>query len=177
MAVARAFPAVARDPIGAPDPAGGEHGGLRLEHAEAPALAVVAECADDAGAVAEERDDRELHVDVEATVDAVVLERPDHLEARAIADVREARVLVPAEVALEDAAVRGPVEERAPRLELAHAVGRFFRVQFGHPPVVDVLAAAHRVGEVHLPAVSIVDVGERGRHAAFRHHGVRLAEE
>ena len=110
-------------------------------------------------------------------MDAVVLERADHLEARAIADVREARVLVTAEVALEDAAVRGPVEERAPRLELAHAVRRFPRVQLGHPPVVDVLAAAHRVGEVHLPAVAIVDVGERRRHAAFGHDGVRLAEE
>ena len=50
-------------------------------------------------------------------------------------------------------------------------------MQFGHPPVVDVLAAAHRVGEVHAPAVAVVDVGERRRHAAFRHHRVRLAEE
>ena len=50
-------------------------------------------------------------------------------------------------------------------------------VQLGHPPVVDVLPAAHRVGEVHLPAVAIVDVGERGSDAAFRHDGVRLPEK
>ena len=128
-------------------------------------------------AVAQERDDRELHVDVEAAVDAVVLQRPDHLEARAIADVREARILVAAEVALEDAAVRRAIEERAPGLELADAIRRFPGVQLGHPPVVDVLAAAHRVGEMHLPAVAVVDVGERRRDAAFRHDGVRLAEK
>ena len=125
----------------------------------------------------EERDDGELHVDVEAAVDAVVLKRPDHLEARAIADVRQARILVAAEIALEDPAIGGAVEERAPGLELADAVRRFPRVQFGHPPVVDVLPAAHRVGEMDLPAVAVVDVGERRRDAAFRHHGVRLAEE
>ena len=93
----------------------------------------------------------------------------------AVADVGQPRVAVAAEVALQDAAVRRPVEHRAPGLELAHAVGRFLGVQLGHAPVVDVLAAAHRVGEVHLPAVAIVDVGQRGRHAAFGHDRVRLA--
>ena len=128
-------------------------------------------------AVGEQRDDGELHVDVEAAVDAVVLQRADHLQAGAIADVREARIPVAAEIALQDSAVGGAVEERAPGLELADAVRRFLRVQLRHPPVVDVLAAAHRVGEVHLPAVAVVDVGERRRDAAFRHHGVRLAEQ
>ena len=50
-------------------------------------------------------------------------------------------------------------------------------MQLGHAPVVDVLAAAHRVGEVHLPAVAVVDVGERRGDAAFGHDGVRLAEQ
>ena len=69
------------------------------------------------------------------------------------------------------------IEDRAPRFELADAVGRFLRVQLGHAPVVDVLAAAHRVGEVDLPVVAVVDVGERGGDAAFGHHRVRLAEQ
>jgi hypothetical protein len=64
-----------------------------------------------------------------------------------------------------------------PRLELAHAIRRLLRVQLRHPPAVDVLAAAHRVGEVDLPVVAIVHVGERGRDAAFGHHRVRLPEE
>ena len=110
-------------------------------------------------------------------VDAVILQRADHLEAGAIADVRETRILVAAEVALENPAVRGAIEDRAPGLQLADAIGRFLGVQLGHPPVVDVLAAAHRVGEVHLPAVAVVDVGERRRDAAFGHDGVRLAEK
>jgi len=50
-------------------------------------------------------------------------------------------------------------------------------VQLGHAPVVDILAAAHGVGEVHFPAIALVDVGERRRDSALGHHGVRLAEE
>ena len=83
-------------------------------------------------------------------MDCMILERTDHLEARAVAHVREARILVAAEVALKDPAVGGAVEQRAPRLELAHASRRLLRVQLGHPPVVEVLAAAHGVAEVHL---------------------------
>ena len=95
---------------------------------------------------------------VDALVDAVVLQRADHLQAGAVADVRQPRIAVAAEVALQDAAVLRAVEDRAPGLQLAHAVGRLLGVQLGHAPVVEVLAAAHRVGEVDLPAVAIVDV-------------------
>ena len=118
-----------------------------------------------------------LHVDLDALVDAVVLQRADHLQAGAIADVGEARVAVAAEVALQDAAVLGAIEDRAPGLELAHAIGRLLGVQLGHAPVVEVLAAAHRVGEVDLPAVAVVDVGHRRRHAALGHDRVGLAEQ
>ena len=89
---------------------------------------------------------------------AVILQRADQLEAGAVADVREPRIAMAAEVALVDAAVRRAIEHRAPGFELAHAVGRFLGVQLGHAPVVDVLAAAHRVGEVHLPVVAVVVV-------------------
>ena len=71
----------------------------------------------------------------------------------------------------------GAVEERAPRLQLPHPVRRFLRVQLGHAPVVDVLAAAHGVGEVDLPAVAVVHVSQRRRDAALGHDGVRLAEQ
>ena len=110
-------------------------------------------------------------------MDAVILQRADHLEAGAVADVREPRIAVAAEVALQDPAVRRAVEDRAPGFELAHAIRRFLGVQLGHAPVVDVLPAAHRVGEVHLPAVAVVDVGERRGDAAFGHDRVRLAEQ
>ena len=177
VAVAGAFPAVARDLVGAAAPPVASTTARRAEHLEPPALALVAEDAGDAAAVLEQRHDRELHVDVDAAVDAVILQRADHLEAGAIADVREPRIAMAAEVALEDPAVLRAVEDRAPGLELADAIRRLLRVQLGHAPVVHVLAAAHRVGEVHLPAVAVVDVGERRRDAPFGHDRVRLAEQ
>ena len=172
-----AFPAVARDAIRAADATRRQDHCASLEHAEAAALAIVAERPDDARALVQEGDDRELHVDVEAAVNPVILKRPDQLEAGAIADVREAWIFVAAKIALQDAAIRRAIEERAPGLELAHAIGRFPGVELGHPPVVDVLAAAHGVGEVHLPAVAVVDVGKRRRDAAFGHDRVRLPEK
>ena len=177
VAVPGALPAVAGDAVGAPDPSGREHDRLGAEGLETAALALVAEGAGDASAVEQQRDHGEFHVHVEAVMDAVILQRADHLEAGAVADVRQARVLVAAEVALQDAAVSGAIEDRAPRLELTHPIRRLPGVQLRHPPVVHVLAAAHGVGEVHLPAVALVDVRERRRDAAFGHHRMRLAQQ
>ena len=59
----------------------------------------------------------------------MVLQRANQLEAGAIADVRQARIAVAAEVALVDAAVRRAIEHRAPAFELAHAIGRFLGVE------------------------------------------------
>ena len=177
MTVAGVLPAVARDLVGAADSAGREDDGLGAEDNETSPLAIVAERADDALSLLQQRQDRALHVHVDALVNSVILQRADHFESRAIADVREPRILMAAEVALQNAAVIRPVEDGAPRFELAHAIGRFLCVQLSHPPIVDVLAAAHRIGEVHPPVVAIVDVRQRGRDSAFRHHGVRFAEE
>ena len=116
-----------------------------------------------------------MHVD--PLVDAVVLQGTNHLQAGPIAHVSQPRIAMSAEVALQDAAVLCSIEERSPSLELAHAVGRFLGVQLGHAPVVDVLPAAHGVGEMDLPAVAFVDVGEGRRDAALGHHGVRLPEQ
>ena len=107
----------------------------------------------------------------------VLLERADHLEPGAVADVGEARVAVAAEVALGDQAVLGAVEERAPLLQLEHAVRRLHGVQLRHAPVVQHLAAAHGVAEVDLPVVLLPDVAHGRRDAALGHHGVGLAEE
>ena len=107
----------------------------------------------------------------------VLLERADHLEPRPVADVGEARVAVAAEVALRDESVLGPVEEGAPLFQLEHPVGRLHRVQLRHAPVVEHLAAAHRVAEVDLPVVFLPDIAHGRRDAAFGHHGVGLAEE
>ena len=162
---------------GAADAAGRQHHGLGLEELEAAAFAFVAERAGDAVAVFEQREDGALHVEVDALMDAVILQRADHLESRAIADVREARIAMAAEIALQDAAVLGAVEERAPGFEFAHAVGRFLGVEFGHARIVQILSAAHGVGEMDAPVVAVVDIAHGGRDAAFRHHGVGFAEQ
>ena len=50
-------------------------------------------------------------------------------------------------------------------------------MQLRHAPVVDVLAAAHGVGEVDLPVIALVHVGQRRGDAALGHDGVRLAQQ
>ena len=118
-----------------------------------------------------------FHVDVDALVHGVLLEDADHLEAGAVADVREPRVAMTAEVALEDEAILRAIEEGAPLLELEHAVRGLLRVQLRHPPVAQQLAAAHGVAEVDLPVVLLPHVPEGRGDAALGHHRVRLAEE
>ena len=95
----------------------------------------------------------------------------------AVADVREPRITVAAKIALEDFPVLRAVKNRAPGFEFVNAFRGFLRVQLGHAPVVDVLAAAHRVGEMNAPVVAVVHVAHRRRHAALGHDGVRLAEQ
>ena len=84
---------------------------------------------------------------------------------------------MPAEIPLQNAAVLGSIEDRAPGFELTHPVRRFLRVELRHPPIIDVLTAAHRVGEMDFPVVAIVDVGQRCGDSALRHHGVRFAQQ
>ena len=97
---------------------------LQRNTTKRPVSRQYAEHAGDPVAVLEQLERGALHVEVDALVDAVVLQRADQLEAGAIADVREARIAVAAEVALADQAVLGAVEDRAPLLELAHALRR-----------------------------------------------------
>ena len=109
--------------------------------------------------------------------DDLLLKGTDHLQAGAVADVSEARVLMATEVALADLAVGGAVEQGAVGLEFPDALRGFLRVQLGHAVLVQELAAAHGVAEVHAPAVVLVDVRHGGSNATLGHDGMRLAEE
>ena len=80
-------------------------------------------------------------------------------------------------MSLQNSAVFCAIKNGAPRFELAHAIGRFFRVQLGHAPLVDILAAAHGIGEVHFPIVAFIDIGQRRRNSTFGHHRVRFAQK
>src|SRR5262249_48506065 len=150
---------------------------FRLEHDDAATLAPVADGAAHAVAVLEQARDGAFHVDVDALMDAVVLQRADHLEPGSIADVGEPRVAMAAEVTLENATVLGAIEERAPTLQLEHALGRLLRMQLRHAPVVEHLPPAEGGGEVPLPVAPRPHVAERGGDAALGHHRVSLTEQ
>src|SRR6476660_9947275 len=89
----------------------------------------------------------------------------------------EARIAMTAKIALKNSTIRSTIEDRPPAFQFADAFGRFLGMQFSHAPVVDVLAAAHRVGKVHLPIVALIDVGEGRGHAPLGHNRMRLAEQ
>ena len=188
--VAGVLPGVGRDLERLADAAGGQHHRGRLEQHEPPGVPEVPERAGDPIAVLDQLGDRGLGEDLDHRLrvaeldrvlllqrDHLLLQGPDHLQAGPVTDVRQPRVGVPAEVPLADLAVLGPVEHGAPRLELPDPVRGLLGVQFGHPPVVEELAAAHRVAEVDLPVVVRVHVAHGGGAAALGHHRVRLAEQ
>src|SRR5207247_1893227 len=79
--------------------------------------------------------------------------------------------------ARRDTALPGAVENGAPAFQLEHALRRFAGVELSRAPVVEQLAALHRVREVDLPRVLIGDVVHGRRDSAFGHDGVCLAEQ
>src|SRR5262249_28192160 len=99
-AVARALPRVRGELPRLSDAAAGEHHRLGLEDHEPPRFAPVAESTADAIAVLEEPLDIALHEDRDALVHRVLLQRADHLETGAVANVSEPSVTMPTEVAL-----------------------------------------------------------------------------
>jgi hypothetical protein len=111
-----------------------------------------------------------MHSD--ALMNTVILKRPDHLQARAIADVSQSWIFVSAEVSLQDLSIFSSIEDRAPCFQFANAGRGFFSMELRHTPIVDVLAAAHRIGEMDFPVISAVCGAQRGGNAAFSHHGV-----
>jgi hypothetical protein len=110
-------------------------------------------------------------------MDSVILQGANHLEAGAVTHMGQTRIAMPAEVALQYPSVVRSVKERAPRLEFADTIWRFFGVKLSHAPVVQILTASHGVGEMDPPVIAVIDVGERGCDTAFGHHSVRLAEQ
>ena len=79
---------------------------------------------------------------------------------------------VAAEAALVDLALGGAVERQAHVLEVEDGVDRLLRQDLGGVLVDEVVAALDGVEGVPLPVV-VLDVGERGGHAALGRAGVR----
>src|SRR5262245_27903010 len=89
----------------------------------------------------------------------------------------EPRITMSTEISLENAAVLCAIKNGAPGFELAHPIGGFLRVQFSQAPLVDVLTAAHRIGEMHLPVVAFIDVSQGRCDSALRHYRVRFTKK
>ena len=158
VAIGSVLPRVRRDFPTTTDATGRQHNGLGAEDDEAAAFALVTETAGDAFAVFQQPANCAFHMHVEALMHAFVLQRADHLQARAVTDMGQPRVGVSAEIALQHPAVLGPIEHRAPLFQFADAVRRLLRVKLRHPPLVQKLSAFHRVAEVDFPVIARVDV-------------------
>ena len=116
-------------------------------------------------------------MDLHAGVYPVILERTNHFEASAVPNVCQAGVAMTAEVSLKNPAILRTVKKCAPCLQFAHTIRRLPGMQFGHTEIVEVLAATHCVGEMNLPVVTVIDVGESRGDSAFSHHRVGFAEQ
>src|SRR5580704_3812368 len=88
VTVASVFPTVAGNFVRPSNSASGQHHRFSAENPEPSAFAFITKSSDDAVAVFEKRKNGVLHIDVDALVHAVILQSPDHLQARAIAHVR-----------------------------------------------------------------------------------------
>ena len=143
----------------------------------ATAFAVIAKHAGNAPTSGEQRNHRHLHEHFHALVNAVILQCANQLKAGSVTNVREARIAVATEVALQDLAFLGAVKDGAPGFEFQYARGRFLGMVFNHDWVVQVLATAHGVCEVNFPVVAVINVAHGCGHAALGHHGVGLTKE
>src|ERR671921_2365505 len=144
---------------------------------ELAVLTCVGQGADDPSFLLEELGDGRLHVDLRVGGEDLPLHGPDELEPCPVADVAEAAVGMAAEGTLGDPALRRPVEECPPLLELVDPVWGLFGEGLDHPPVIEELAAPHGVDKVLAPGVVGVDVPDRGRDTALGHDGVGLAQQ
>src|SRR5207247_9610771 len=124
VTIASEFPTIARDFVGAADAAGRKDDRFGAENLEASALALIAESADYSVAIFQQGKNRMFHVDIDSLMNPVILKRADHFQAGAIADMRETRIFVTAELPLHTPAVLSPIENRTPRFKPSPALRR-----------------------------------------------------
>ena len=82
-----------------------------------------------------------------------------------------------AKISLQNAPVFRAIEHRAPGFELAHAIGRFFCVQLRHPPLLTYCPPRMVSAKCTFQLSRSSTLRERGGDPAFRHHGVRFAQQ
>jgi hypothetical protein len=110
-------------------------------------------------------------------MDSMVLKSADHFQAGTVTHMGKPRISMAAEISLENSAVARAIKECAPGFQFAHASRSLLGMQFRHPPVTQVLTAAHRIGKVNTPAIPVVHVSHRRGYTALGHYGVCFAKK
>ena len=162
--------------------AGGEHDRLGVEDVDVAGRQLVGDDAGGhrpAGRLGQGDVQRvELVEELDVVLDAVLVQRLQDHVAGAVGGVTRAahRSLaviagVPAEAALVDAALGGPVERHAHLLQVEHRVDGLLAHDLDRVLVGQVVTALDGVEGVPLPVV-LFDVGQRGAHATLRRAGV-----
>jgi len=128
MTIARVFPAVAGDFVRPANSSSRQHHRFGAEEVKSPAFAIVSKCASNPFAILEQGDDGVLHENIQAEMDSMVLKRADHLQASAVADVRQPWITMSAEIPLQNATVGCAVKERTPGFQFADARRGLFRM-------------------------------------------------
>src|SRR5271163_4593913 len=105
MPVPRIFPTVTGDLKCTADAAGSQYHRLRVKQLETAPLAIIGKSADAARTVLQQGEDGVLGVEIDSLMDAVVLQRADHLQAGPVADVGQTGIAMAAEVPLQDLAI------------------------------------------------------------------------
>ena len=114
VSVASAFPTIAGDAERFADAAGGQNDGFRLPNSHAAALAVVTQHAGNFAAGCQQRHHGHFHEHFHALVNAVILQRANKFKASAIANVRQTRIAMATEIALQNFSFFGAIKHRAP---------------------------------------------------------------
>src|SRR5690349_175494 len=107
MPIAGPFPAVARDLVGATNPASGEDDRLGAKDFEATALAIVTESAHHPPAILQQAQNGVLHEDFDPLVHPIILEGADHFQTGPITDMGETGIFMAAEIALQNPPIFG----------------------------------------------------------------------
>src|ERR1700746_680528 len=110
-------------------------------------------------------------------MDSMVLQCTDHLEASAVSDMHQPGIAMPTEITLKDPPIVCTIEKSTPCFQFADARRCFLGMQFGHPPITQVLAATHRVGKVNAPTIPVVHISHCRSYAALGHYSVCLAQK
>jgi hypothetical protein len=118
-----------------------------------------------------------FHEDVNAFVNASLLERTNDFETSSVTNVCKAWEGVATEVSLIDQEFGCSIEHSAPLFEFSDSIWCFLGMEFSHAPVSKPLASLHGVMEVNLPTVAWICVLKSCSTATFGHDGVSLAEE